>query len=107
MSHPITKKINCPECEHTCQSQEDMKPHREQSHNLKCVLCGFTALNSMVLNEHTKISHKFNYTCESCEFSCPVKDDMARHVNTMHEPRVKKKIFPFDTCELYLERAET
>ena len=25
---------------------------------------------------------------------------MATHVNTMHEPRVKKKIFPCDTCDI-------
>ena len=77
-----------------------MKQHREASHSLKCVLCGFTAVNSLVLNEHSKTSHKFNYVCEHCEFSCPGKDDMAVHVNTTHEPRVKKKIFPCDSCDV-------
>ena len=91
--------INCPECDFTCKSQEEIKNHREESHNVKCMLCGFTALNSLVLNEHTKTTHKFNYSCETCEFTCPVKDDMALHVNSMHKTRVKKKIFPCDSCD--------
>ena len=51
--------INCPECDYRCNLQEEMRHHRAEKHNLKCVLCGFTALNSLVLNEHTKTSHNF------------------------------------------------
>ena len=94
--------LNCPECEFTCDVQNEMKLHREAVHNLNCHLCGFTAINAIVLKEHTKI-HMANYLCDSCDYSCPVKDDMTEHVNLSHGAKKRKKIFPCTECDNVFE----
>ena len=74
--------INCPndECDFLAENQLELKVHRENTHdrpqNLKCDLCEFTGLNEIILKEHKLWTHKFNYTCETCEYSCPVRYDM-------------------------------
>ena len=80
-----------------------MKMHRETIHNLNCNLCGFTAVNTVVLYEHTKM-HKSNYTCDTCDFRCPVKDDMTEHDNQTHGAKKKKKIFPCEECDDVFEQ---
>ena len=95
--------LNCPECEFNCAAQNKMKMHRETIHNLNCNLCGFTAVNTVVLYEHTKM-HKSNYTCDTCDFRCPVKDDMTEHVNQTHGAKKKKKIFPCEECDDVFEQ---
>ena len=96
--------INCPdgECDFIAKTQIELKTHRDDLHprseNLKCDLCEFTGLNEIVLREHQLWTHKFNYMCETCEYSCPVRYDMTVHIEKAHGTRVK--IYPCDHCDV-------
>ena len=96
--------FNCPngDCNFIAKTQLALKTHRDDTHprpsNLKCNLCEFTGLNDIILKEHKLWTHKFNYTCEECDYNCPVRYDMAVHIEKAH--RTKVKIYPCDQCDI-------
>ena len=58
------------------------------SSDLKCDICEFTASSSKGLHEHKKIIHeeKDNVTCEQCDYSANNAEDLEQHMYLFHTP---------------------
>ena len=110
--HETRVKVNCPVCNTSHESLEDMQKHlrsvHKQSRYLKCQFCDFSALHSDVMGRHFQNVHikepikarpllpkamsmnqtthysSVSYKCRQCTFMASRKEDIEEHMKSVH-----------------------
>ena len=76
--HTGDKTISCYECKFTCLDRDTLISHLKKHSIYKCDKCEYVSNSLQGLNGHTKI-HQKKFKCPKCEFSCTSASKLSSH----------------------------
>ena len=90
------KHFDCKKCDFTAKELNELKTHKSEQHPPiihTCEFCDFNTVHFNQIDKHTKTNHSEDFMCDQCTFRAANKRDLTNHKNTKHAP-----VFPCNFC---------
>ena len=89
------KSYKCEQCKTTLRNKGEVLKHAKTKHkDVKCIICGFTAISPSYLKSHIKRKHnKETYQCDECQ------ETMKNKVSLVNHKRTHLVTFKCDLCD--------